>query len=104
MPQFDAFPHPVRSMRRDFPLVVSLRSDLIATGTTALVAPLVLHSRFPGASGRLSPLVRIDDEEYVVLIEHLVTFPLRDLPNRVANLARHRDSLLGAVDLLFYGV
>jgi toxin CcdB len=104
MPQFDAFPHPVPSMRKNFPLAVNLRSDLIAAGATALIAPLVPRSKFPGASGRLSPLVQIDGEVYVVLVEHLVTLPSRKLPDRIANLARHREALLGAVDLLFYGV
>lgn len=103
MPQFDAFPHPVASLRRSFPLAVSLRSDLIA-GEGAIIAAMVPRSRLPGAAGRLCPAVRVDDEEYLVLIESMVSIPARELPPRVANLGRHRDALLGAVDLLFYGV
>jgi hypothetical protein len=49
-------------------------------------------------------VVEIDAEEYVVLVEYMTTVPARELPRRVANLARYRDELLGAVDLLFYGV
>jgi toxin CcdB len=104
MPQFDAFPHPVPSLRRSFPLALNLRSDLIAAGEEALIAPLVPRKRLPGSVGRLSPVVEIDAEEYVVLVEYMTTVPARELPRRVANLARYRDELLGAVDLLFYGV
>lgn len=104
MPQFDAFPHPVASIRRSYPLAVSLRSDLIAAGEEGLIAPLVPRSRMPGAAGRLNPVVRIDSDEYVVLIERMTTLPVRDLPGRIASLSQYRDELLGAVDLLFHGV
>jgi toxin CcdB len=104
MSQFDAFPHPVPALRRTYPLAISLRSDLIAAGETALIAPLIPRNRIPGAPGRLSPLVQIDQQEYLVLMEHLSIFPSRKLPDRIANLARHREALLGAVDLLFYSV
>jgi toxin CcdB len=104
MPQFDAFAHPVPSLRRIYPLAVCLRTDLIAGGDDTLIAPLVPRGHFPAPAGRLAPVVQIDGEEYVVIIEKLTTVPLRHLPRRIANLSRYRESLLGAVDLLFYGV
>ncbi len=104
MAQFDAFPNPVPSQRRVFPLVISLRSDLIPAASDAVIAPLAPRKQLAGVAGRLSPLVQIDQEEYLVLVERLTTIPLRDLPDRIANLARYRDALLGAVDLLFYGL
>jgi hypothetical protein len=103
MPQFDVFPHPIESVRRVYPLAVSLRSDLITGGDEGLIAPLIPRSRMPGAVGRLSPVVEIDSEEYMVLIERITTLPVRELPRRIANLSRYRDALLGAVDLLFFG-
>lgn len=104
MTQFDAFPNPVVSQRRAFPLVISLRSDLLPAGSDAVIAPLVQKKLLAGVIGRLSPVVQIDQEEYVVLVERLATIPSRELPHRIANLARYRDALLGAVDLLYYGV
>jgi toxin CcdB len=102
--QFDAFPNPLASQRRAFPLVISLRSDLIAASSDAVIAPLVPRRQLAGALGRLNPLVQLDQEEYVVLVDRLTTIPVSSLPRRIANLARHREALLGAVDLLFYGV
>lgn len=104
MAQFDVFAHPVHPLRQIYPLAVSLRSDLIPAGEDALIAPLVPRQHIPGAAGRLTPVVRIDDEEYVVLINTLTTVPAQGLPHRMANLNEHRDALLGAIDLLFYGV
>lgn len=104
MAQFDVFPHPVPSMRRSFPLAISLRSDLIPAGSDAMIAPMAPRRHFPGTVGRLAPVVQIDEEEYVVLVDQMGPARARGLPRRVANLARHREALLGAVDLLFYGI
>lgn len=49
-------------------------------------------------------MIAIDDTEYIVLIDRMVNLPTRDLSRRVANLGRNREVLLGAIDLLFYGV
>ena len=104
MLQFDAFPHPVASLRCIYPLAVNLRSALIAPGEDTVIAPLVPRREFPEMPGRLSPVVTIDEDEYVVIIEKLTTVPVHSLSRRIANLSSHRESLLGAVDLLFFGV
>lgn len=104
MAQFDAFAHPVPSLRRIYPLAVSLRSDLIPAGEDTVIAPLVPKTQIGAVSGRLAPVVRIDEEEYVVLVQMLTTVPSRGLPRRIANLNAWRMQLLGAVDLLFYGI
>lgn len=104
MRQFDVFPNPVPASRRSYPLLVCMQSDLFADGADSVVAPLAPARNTPGASTRISPPVSIDDTGYVVLVSELVTVPARMLPRRVANLASHREALLGAIDLLFYGV
>jgi toxin CcdB len=103
MPQFDVFPNPVSSSRRAYPYVVCLQSELTAGRSNQVVAPLAPRRALPNAS-RLAPVVRIEDDEYVALVTSLSTLPARDLSRRVANLARHREALLGAIDLVSYGV
>src|SRR5512139_1491891 len=103
MPQFDVFPNPVSTSHRAYPYVVSLQSELTAGGSNQVVAPLALRRALPEAR-RLAPVVRIKDEDYVVLVTSLTTLPVRDLTRPIANLARHREALLGAIDLVFYGV
>lgn len=104
MAQFDVFPHPVPALRRVYPLAICLRSDLIPGGDETSIAPLAPRRRFAAPSGRLAPVVQVDGEDYLVIIEKLTTVPERSLPRRIANLSRFRDPLLGAIDLLFYGV
>jgi len=104
MPQFDVYINPVPSSRRRYPLVVMLQSDLLSERSSQVVAPMAPRRGLSDTSNRLSPVVSIDDDQYVVLVTSLVTLPIRELQKRVANLSRHRDVLLGAVDLLFYGV
>ena len=104
MAQFDVFANPVAAARRAYPLVIHLQSDLLPGSTDIVVAPLAPHRELAGGSGRLSPVVAIDDEPYAVLVRSLTNLPASDLKRRIANLARYRESLLGAVDLLFYGV
>jgi toxin CcdB len=103
MPQFDVFPNPVSSSRRAYPYVVCLQSELGAGRSNQVVAPLAPRHALPKA-GRLAPEVRIEDDEYVVLVTSLTTLPTRDLSRRIANLARHSEALLGAIDLVFYGI
>jgi toxin CcdB len=104
MTQFDVFPNPESQSRAQFPLLVCLQSELLAEQVTQVVAPLVLAAKFVRAATPITPAVQIDDQPYIVLIPRLVVLPGRFLKGRVANLARQRDELLGAVDLLFYGV
>ncbi len=105
MLQFDVFPNPIPGARRAYPFVVCLQSALLADRTNQVVAPLAPRGAMsPRADSRLLPVVSIDDAELVVLVTSLTTVPAAELSRRTANLARHRDALLGAVDLLFYGV
>jgi len=102
--QFDVFTNPVTAARRAYPLVIGLQSDLIALGTEVVVAPMAPRRLLPGAAGRLTPIVRIEDQDYVVITQSLTSLPARDLERRIANLQAYRQSLMAAVDLLFFGV
>jgi toxin CcdB len=106
MTQFDIFPNPIPASRHVYPLLVSMQSTLLADRKSQVVAPLVPRRKLSGAAAdsRLAPVVKIDDDEYVVLVPALMTLPAVELSRRIANISRYRESLLGAVDLLFYGV
>ncbi len=58
----------------------------------------------PKAAGRLSPVVRFEEGEFVVFVGSLETLPNASLSKRLANLMSYRLSLLAAIDLLFYGI
>lgn len=104
MARFDVYRNPVVAARGAYPLVIALQSDMLPVHADIVVAPLAPRRQLPGVAGRLAPIVQVDDEEYVVLVRSLTHLPARDLARRAAHLAQYRESLLGAVDLLFYGV
>jgi toxin CcdB len=104
MSQFDVFANPVTSARRAYPLVVCLQSDLIAGGADVVVAPLASRRSVPGTIGRLTPIIRIDEQDYVVLTNSLTSLPAKALQQRLANLSSYRQSLTAALDLLFFGI
>ena len=104
MAQFDVYPNPDRTSRAQYPFLICLQSALLADRGSEVVAPLVPRSALATLTNRLAPVVRIDEADYAVLVTSLETLPAGLLSRRIANLSRYRDSLLGAIDLLFYGV
>jgi toxin CcdB len=104
MLQFDTFTNPHPRSRRHYPLVVCLQSALVDGRSNQVVVPLVPRDALAGTGSPIAPVVGIDEREYVALVPMLASVQTRELTDRVANLSRHRDELLGAVDLLFYGV
>jgi toxin CcdB len=104
MAQFDVFANPVTAARRAYPWVVRLQSDLLDGSRDTVVAPLVLRRNLGVVAGRLMPIVTVDGDDYVVLVNGLTTLSARDLSKRSANLRSRRDDILAAIDLLFFGI
>ena len=103
MTQFDVFANPNARSRAIYPYVVNLQSDVSSGRSDRIVAPLALRSKFP-SGGRLFPVVRMDERDYVVATSALTAIPSIDLKRRLANLSAFRSDLLGAIDLLFFGI
>jgi toxin CcdB len=104
MTQFDVFVNPVAGARSTFPYVVVLQSKLATIRNEIVVAPLTARAKLPGTMGRLMPVVAVEGREFVVVTGSLATLPLSDLKRQVTNLTEARSALLGAIDLLFYGI
>ena len=104
MAQFDVHPNPIPAARRAYPYVVVLQSELADIGRERIVAPLAPSESFARTPGRLTPTVRIDSTQYVVLVPSLAGIASQELGNRVGSLAESRGPLLAAVDYLFFGV
>lgn len=104
MTQFDVFPNPISSTRSVYPYVVVLQSRAASTRNEVVIAPITRRANAAGAVGRLTPIVQIDGRDHVVVTGSLATIQTVDLKRRVASLADHRSELLGAIDLLFFGI
>lgn len=103
MAQHDVYEHPGIKLRAEYPFVVALQSDLLASLDTCVVAPL----RRAG----LTPAIRRLNPEFVVMGVKVVLVPTEIVGVRramlgpvVANLASERYVIVGALDLMLTGV
>ena len=86
-----------------YPFVVDIQADLHSKLTTRVVVPVVIRTRYALPATRLTPIVKIRDEQYVVLFPLIAAVPKAALGALVASLARERAPLLAALDLLVTG-
>jgi toxin CcdB len=104
MTQFEVFANPVLRARRAYPFIVVLQADAAQTGRDRAVAPVAPRSAFPAIPGRLTPIVKVGDDQFVLLVTSLTTIPAQSLSNAVTSLADRREDILAAIDYLFFGV
>jgi toxin CcdB len=102
MAQFDVHPAPVQ-LRREFAYLVVLQSDLIERTDSVVAAPLIrVLDKQPVT--RLTPVFTIDGEPLMLDVLQLATVPVRALGSPKTSLAKHRDKIIAALDLLFTGI
>jgi toxin CcdB len=100
MAQFDVFANPVVRSRRAYPYVVVLQADVAQLGRDRAVAPAAPYAMFPAIAGRLTPVVTIEQHDFVLLVTSLTTLPANSLGTTHASLANRREDILAAIDLL----
>jgi len=101
--QFDVVANPFPRSRERQPLLVTLQSDVLARALdTIVVAPLE-----PKGSGtfadRLNPEVEVDGQAFVLITQEIVTVRKNVLGESRASIAKDRDKVIAALDLLFTG-
>jgi toxin CcdB len=101
--QFDVHPNPVARDRRTWPFVAVLQSIASQSGSDRIVAPLIRMGATP-SMGRATPIVRVDDEQFLLHMPGLVGLPARMLKKPVGSIAAHRDRIVEALDWLFLGI
>ena len=103
MDQFDV--HRMRDVDtgpRSNELVVVLQHGHARAVETVIVAPIVSRGRLPPLR-RVRPLVKLDGEEHVAVVDRLAAIERSSVGPRVGSLEAHRDDLIRAVDTLFTG-
>ncbi len=104
MAQFDVFVNPFASVRRAYPFVVAMQSELTINGAEQLVAPIASNDYEQSTSRRLMPVVTLQGNDHVVLVPRLTVMRSRDLTRKITSIAAARTELLAAIDHLFFGV
>ncbi|MBP2291901.1 toxin CcdB [Azospirillum rugosum] len=85
-------------------MVAVLQADIADTGAERMIAPLARAQEVPGIAGRLAPVLRVGDTDYVLAVPRMTTIPTRLLGEPVASIAAHRDTITAALDYLFQGI
>jgi len=98
MSQFDVYAGVGRSGR----LVVDLQSNILRPIATRVVAPLFQQNETPVLT-ELTPMVRLDGSNLVVMIPLMASIPVRELQRSVGSVASEQDAIKRALDLLFLG-
>jgi len=104
MTQFEVFANPIVRARPSYPFVVVLQANVARGGRERAVAPVAPRAEFPAISGRLTPIMTIGRDEFVLLVTSLTTIPVQSFGRAIASLADRRDDIFAAIDYLSFGV
>lgn len=103
MAQFDVYRNPVGSMKY-VPYVVDVQADHLERMPTRVIIPLGVPGPLLQPTSRLNPVVTLDDEEFILVTEHMTSLPTNVLRHKVGSLASHRYDLINALDFVFTGI
>lgn len=104
MPRFAVHANPNDASRERMPYLLDVQSDLIGEMTSRVVVPLIRPERAGSVIAGLMPRFAVHGETMVMDTAQLAAVPQRALGNQVDDLARERQAILAALDLLFSGV
>ena len=87
------------------PYLLDVQSDLIAQLGTRVVVPLYTTTAMKGKVLKtLTPLLRVDGRQYVMMTPQLAGVSKKELGQQVSSLAAQRDEIIAALDMLITGI
>ncbi|HKQ13155.1 MAG TPA: CcdB family protein [Steroidobacteraceae bacterium] len=105
MPQFSVHKNKNPKTRNTYPYLVDVQSDLLSDLGSRVVVPLIKRS---GSTKKpiknLMPVVRVEGQEFVMMVPLLAGIATRDLGAPVASVAQHRGEVVAALDFLILGI
>jgi len=103
--QFSLYRNRNPASRTRFPLLLDVQSDLLEPLATRVVVPLTPSAPARARAMRtLTPILKFDGKEYLMLTPQIAGIPVRDLGPIAGNLATDRDTIVAAIDFLLAGV
>ena len=90
---------------RDYPYLLNVQSDIIDELNTRMVIPLVPLATFIGRPAqRLNPVISVEGEKHLVLIQEMAAVRLAQLGEEVSDVQESRQLIKDAIDFLLDGV
>lgn len=97
MAQFDAH------RLADGTYVLNVQSDFLASYETVLVVPLLRLAEIDTGPSRLHPLIRIEDEHFLLAPQLMSAVRVRLLGPPIASLVQHEYAIKAAIDIVLTG-
>ena len=86
-----------------YPLVVDIQADTHSKLGSRVVVPMVPRARYHQPATRITPIVTIRGDDYVLVFPSLASVPTTALTDVVGSIAEQRPTLISAIDLLITG-
>jgi toxin CcdB len=105
MSQFDVYINPSKKSREAYPYIIDIQNALISDITTRIVIPLGKFSHFRNEQmDGLTPLIKYEDEHYVLLTPQIASMPSKLLKYPVGSVESLRDEIIAAIDFAISGI
>ena len=105
MKQFTLYKNENKRSKMAYPYFVSVQSDLLDDLNSRIVIPLSDAETLDNINAKkLCPIIKIDEERFVLLTHQMTSVPITALKKEVASLEHYRYDILGAIDLLLTGI
>lgn len=83
--------------------LLDVQSDLLHGLNTLIVVPLLPPRAAPRPARHLNPAVKLDGKPLVMVTQYMAAVPLADLRKRVRSPAHEHDTIVRALDMIFFG-
>ncbi|MGH1351237.1 MAG: CcdB family protein [Methyloligellaceae bacterium] len=93
MQQFDICINPNKATKAYAPYLLILQSDIIATRSTCVVAPLVKMETFTPAE-KLNPVVTVEGGRFIVSTAELAGIDRRAIGDVIGTTGQQRDEII----------
>jgi toxin CcdB len=105
MAQFDVYTNPSKHTKKAYPYILDIQHELISDIATRMVVPLgdAKQLRNEELKG-LTPKVKFEDNNLLILIPQISSIPLNILKEPVGTLGHIRGEIIAAIDLAITGI
>lgn len=103
MQQFTVYENKNPKTKKLVPYLLNVQANLLGDLQTCVVVPLFPANSEHKPISRLTPLLSIESQNYIMLTPQLAGIAKRELGKPVADLSSARDEIIAAIDFLVTG-
>ena len=105
MKQFAVYKNKSRN-KQAYPYFIDVQAEMLAHLNTRLVMPLTQKANSNSQVKALTPVITIEQVDYVVLTTMITTTDVKNLKDEdaIINASHLRDQLVAAIDMMILGI